>query len=172
MKITYSPKGDGKYDMKAGATFLGMCIKAGGEFYFTPADELGKSFEVRARTMKGVKEEIETLLPDILTEKVDGRETKERHFTIFEAREFAGLSHNEVRELVREIHEFHRYLNKKHWGDFMVRRAMENQAEFEWGKHARVWLAKNPNTGNYEKPTTEQWALYTKKTHTEVKEAA
>jgi hypothetical protein len=170
MKITYSPKRDGSkesYEMKVGAVLLGICVKLDGEFMFTPAEALGVSFEVRTKTMRKAKEEIEAHIPPILRDKINGLNTREKHYTVFEAKTFAGLSHSEVRELLREIYTFHRYLEQKRWGDFMVRRAMEGQAEFEWGKYARVWLVKNPHAGEYQPVSEEMWALYAKRMHVE-----
>lgn len=166
-RIIYSllRDGTGRYEMRIGAILLGLCIKIGREYYFTPAEALGMKFEVRKRSTQGLKEEIESLLPDILWERVDGISTKDHYFTIFEAQKFAGLSHSEVRTLLREINEFHRYLKRNEYGDFLVRRAMENQAEFKWGHHARIWLAENPNKGNYKPISPEQWAIYAKKMH-------
>jgi len=140
------------YQMWIGKVLIGTVKKIAGKFCFEPTTSLqGYLCKVQSKTMKSVKESIlfdVNLEPD-LTKSIRKKNKVEKRLTVRDAIKQAGLSHNEVKQFLKEIYHYHKYMKKHQFGAYMIRRVMENTAEWPYGESARKWLRENTKTGIY-----------------------
>ena len=141
MKITHSlDKKTGVYRIIALNMTVGHAKRINGRFYMSPVEGRTTFAEtITCSTMREVKERTaEALDPEFVK-----KNQPEPHWTVDAARRLCNLSGNEVQQFLREIHEFHRpWLRRNQYGHYMIRRHMENCAE--WGhEFAKRWLEKH-----------------------------
>lgn len=140
MKISHSIDDNGQYQLKVGATVLGLVRKTVDGFYA----ELFYGDCAERSSMADLK----LWAADIVGtfQGLGERKQPAYYITVDDARKIGGLSHSQITTRVKELYKFHPYLRKEQYGAAILKEAMEAQARWPnipGYKDAVKWLADN-----------------------------
>lgn len=143
MSVTHSLV-DSVYHISIHGTLLGMASKSEDGFTLEWATfaEVPQTF----KTMKALKEELGSDLPDYVTRPVPTM----RRMSVREACKKAGYSNNGVNYACSRIKDLWPHLPGHLYGERIFRLAMEYLSEQDYGDYGRKWLRENPTVGAYD----------------------